>query len=100
MTWSKANQSLPRGTVGHVVGYKAAGKVRVRFPDKDVSVFQEADLDGAFTFAKGTIMRCDKCNTRCVLRVFDGSKSSLQLFVNTSKLSLWTHVLSTLARVC
>ena len=61
VTWSKANQSLPRGTVGHVVGYKAAGKVRVRFPDKDVSVFQEADLErtvptNAIVFGRRTPM--------------------------------------------
>ena len=46
VTWSKVNKSLPHGIVGHVVGYKSAGKVRVRFPDKGVSVLLEADLRG------------------------------------------------------
>ena len=57
VTWSKVNKSLPRGTVGHVVGYKAAGKVRVRFPDKGVSVLQEADLRGVTVATRGRVRR-------------------------------------------
>eukprot|EP01047_Picozoa_sp_COSAG01_P103358 COSAG01_NODE_32830_length_574_cov_1.837895_1_plen_76_part_10 len=52
VTWTGSDDDVPAGTVGKVLGYNDAGKVRVQFP-AGTWAFPEGKLRAAGKFATG-----------------------------------------------